>query len=65
MQELDVLLNRFIDTCYVDLTASQRDSFDSLLNESDVDLYRWFTGRTTPGGTTLTELVEQIRRCGD
>ncbi len=64
MRELDVLLNRFLDTCYVDLNASQRDSFDSLLNESDVDLYRWLTGRTTPDSTPFTQLVEQIRRCG-
>lgn len=65
MRELDVLLNRFIDKCYADLSAIQQDDFDALLTEADVDLYAWLTGRAAPDSAVLTQLVDQIRHCGD
>jgi antitoxin CptB len=65
MRELDVLLNQFIETSYSDLNAIEQDDFDSLLTESDVDLYSWFTGRTVPENMILARLVDQIRHCGD
>jgi len=64
MRELDVLLNRFIDTRYVNLSTTERDTFDALLDESDIDLYSWLTGRSLPGNTRLAELVAQIQKCG-
>ena len=63
MRELDVLLNRFIDGCYADLGATERDDFDSLLDESDVDLYAWFTGREVPNSSVFSQLVDRIRQC--
>ena len=65
MRELDVLLNRFIETCYAELNAAERDDFDALLVESDVDLYAWFTGRAVPDSTVFVPLVTRIRQCGD
>ena len=65
MRELDVLLNRFIETCYSDLDAAEQDDFDSLLVESDVDLYAWFTGRSVPNSAVFVDLVNRIRQCGD
>ena len=65
MRELDVLLNQFIETSYSDLNANEQDDFDTLLTESDVDLYSWFTGRTVPENMILARLVDQIRHCGD
>jgi antitoxin CptB len=62
MRELDVILNRFIDACYEDLDAAERDAFDSLLDGSDVDLYAWLTGRTVPGSPKLDQLVALVRQ---
>jgi antitoxin CptB len=65
MRELDVLLVRFIDTYYGKLRAAERDDFDALLDESDVDLYAWLTGRGVPERPGLAKLVAQIRELGD
>ena len=60
MRELDVLLNRFIETSYSDLDSTEQDVFDSLLSESDIDLYAWLTGRSIPKSTILAQLVNRI-----
>jgi antitoxin CptB len=63
MLELDTLLNRFIDDCYVDLDAGEQNEFDDLLAQSDVDLYAWFTRRETPPTKLLAALIERVRNC--
>ncbi|TDJ62584.1 MAG: succinate dehydrogenase assembly factor 2 [Proteobacteria bacterium] len=65
MRELDVLLNRFIDTHYKDLSAVTRNAFDALLKESDIDLYAWLTGRTAPSNAEFRLLVALIRGCSN
>ena len=60
MRELDVLLNRFIERSYSDLDSTEQDVFDSLLSESDIDLYAWFTGRSIPKSTILAQLINRI-----
>ncbi|MFT4564553.1 MAG: succinate dehydrogenase flavin-adding protein (antitoxin of CptAB toxin-antitoxin module), partial [Gammaproteobacteria bacterium] len=35
--------------------------FDYLLEQSDMDLYAWFTGREIPDDAILTALVDRIR----
>ncbi|MFT4583027.1 MAG: succinate dehydrogenase flavin-adding protein (antitoxin of CptAB toxin-antitoxin module) [Gammaproteobacteria bacterium] len=62
MRELDVLLNRFIDEAYAGLDSCGQDDFDDLLEQSDVDLLAWFTGREAPLDTKLAALVDRIRR---
>lgn len=61
MRELDVLLNQFVESRYEQLTASELDEFDELLEQSDVDLYAWFTGRSTPSSDSLARFVDAIR----
>jgi antitoxin CptB len=65
MLELDVLLNRFIDACYTDLDSAQQDDFDNLLEQSDVDLYAWFTGRGASPDSHIQALVQKIRQVTD
>lgn len=62
MRELDVLLNRFIDSRYSDLSTAEMDDFDTLLEQSDIDLYGWLTGRGAPEQRDLAVLVGRIRR---
>ncbi len=64
MRELDVLLNRFIESRYVELDADGRELFDTLLDAPDTELYDWLIGRATPQNTDLAELVLQIRQSG-
>jgi antitoxin CptB len=62
MLELDVLLNRFIDASYAGFDSAELDDFDNLLEQSDVDLYAWFTGRQVSSDPHIQALVQRIRK---
>ncbi len=46
MQETDILLGGFARRHLSELTDEQLDQFETLLEESDNDLFDWITGRT-------------------
>lgn len=46
MQETDILLGGFARRHLSELTDGQLDQFETLLEESDNDLFDWITGRT-------------------
>ncbi len=46
MQETDILLGGFARRHLSELTGEQLDQFETLLEESDNDLFDWITGRT-------------------
>lgn len=47
MLELDVLLNRFLQQQYSELTVQQQRDFAALLRVSDTELYAWFMQQAT------------------
>ena len=47
-QEADLLIGGFAERHLFSLTAAQLDSYEKLLDESDVDLVNWLTGRSEP-----------------
>jgi len=61
MRELDVLLTAYIDAHCDTLNEPQWQTFEALLAESDMDLYAWFTGRSTPSDPDYITLVTTIR----
>ncbi len=61
MRELDVLLTAYIDAHCGSLNEEQWLTFEALLAESDMDLYAWFTGRSTPADPAYGTLVSTIR----
>lgn len=60
MLELDVILERFFDSCYSDLNEQQRTMFDKLLDESDAQLYRWFLNYETPEDKEVADMVKWV-----
>ena len=60
--ELDLLFNRFLDTGYQNLDATQRRAFNDMLTLDDTLLARYFNGIETPHDAAFRELVELIRR---
>ncbi len=51
MQETDLLLGRFAERRLGELSASQLDRFEELLDQSDNDLFDWITAkRAAPAG---------------
>jgi antitoxin CptB len=60
MRELDQLMLRYLDQCWLQADATERDLFEHLLACEDDRLWRWFMGRESPENTDLARLVQRI-----
>jgi antitoxin CptB len=63
MLELDLLLNRFLDTGFADLGPVERIAFNRLLGYQDQILYDWLMGHAVPADAELRGLLGNIRAC--
>ena len=61
MLEVDLLLNRFLDAGYGDLTDAQKSAFVSLLEYPDQILLEWLMGRQRPVDRGLAHVVDRVR----
>ena len=61
MLEVDLLLNRFLDAGYGDLTDAQKSIFDHLLEYPDQILLEWLMGRQRPMDRGLAHVVDCVR----
>ncbi len=61
MLEVDLLLNRFLDVGYGDLTDAQKSVFGDLLEYPDQILLEWLMGRQRPADGGLAYVVDRIR----
>ena len=60
MRELDVLLVAWLDQHEQRMTDADQQLFEHLLDQSDMDLYVWFTRRGQPTDTALVALISRI-----
>lgn len=59
-QEADLLIGGFA-ACYLSrMTAPQLDRYERLLDESDVDLVNWLTGRGTPPEALQSDVLSLL-----
>jgi antitoxin CptB len=61
MLELDLLLNRFLDFAYADLSPQQRIDFVRLLGYQDQIIYDWLMSQAVPAEPALRDLVTRIQ----
>ncbi len=61
MLELDLLLNRFLETGYAGLGEAERATFNRLLAYQDQVLHDWFLGHAVPADGDLRDLLARIR----
>lgn len=61
MLELDLLLNRFLDIDYADLSPQQRIDFVRLLGYQDQIIYDWVMSQAVPADPALRDLVIRIQ----
>lgn len=66
MKELDFIFNRFVDAEYKALPAADLTLFDQLLDEEDMLLWYWLSGKQKPEGEhhNYADLVERICAAG-
>lgn len=48
MKELDFILNRFLDARFAQMTTDSKKLFDNLLEEQDMLLWYWLSGKQQP-----------------
>ena len=62
MQELDLLLLRYLDQRYAAASDAERGVFLRLLDTEDDKLWHWFMGHDTAPDAELDALVQRIRQ---
>ncbi len=60
-RELDLLLLRFLERDYPGLPATAQALFGSLLEESDPDLYAWFSGQCEPSNPDYLFIIDRVK----
>ncbi len=63
MQELDVLLGRWLDLCWSEAAPRKQQAFEDLLECEDDMIWDWLMGRAEPA-PALAGIVEDIRELG-
>lgn len=63
MQELDVLLGRWLDLRWNEAAPGQQQAFEDLLECEDDMIWDWLMGRAEPD-PALAGIVEDIRELG-
>ncbi len=61
MKELDVLLEKYLQTAYRSSSSSQKAAFEVLLATPDPELYAYLVGRSQPEEPELKEIIARIR----
>ena len=62
MKELDLLLERYLETRYPAADAVEQDAFRELLDMQDPELYAFVIGRERPATEELRRVVATLRR---
>ncbi|WP_026377005.1 succinate dehydrogenase assembly factor 2 [Aestuariibacter salexigens] len=60
MLELDVLLTRFYDNAFDELTDEQLEVFENLLTCDDPDLFAWFMGHQRCEDEKLKGMIDLV-----
>jgi antitoxin CptB len=48
IREMDLLLQEFLAASYPVLSSAEQQAFEQMLDEADLDLLAWITGRAEP-----------------
>lgn len=64
MQEMDIMLQRYLERCYGQAEEAEQQAFAALLDTEDDQLWDWLIGRAQPGEPSLAQVVDQIRALG-
>ncbi len=58
-KEMDIILGNFADQHAKALSAPELDALEALMDENDIEIYKWITGQTPP--EQHTEIIKMIR----
>lgn len=61
IREADLLMGRFADSCIGELSETELDQYESLLEVPDHDLYVWVTGEADIPAVYDTAVMKRLR----
>ena len=61
IREMDILLQRFMELHYPGLSKHEIKLFEELLEESDLDILAWITGKSEPEKTDYQILIQRLQ----
>ena len=61
MREMDLIMGRFADAQLTELTASDLDAFEALMELPDPDLYKWISGEAPPPADVDHRFLQRLR----
>lgn len=59
---MDILLQDFLDSVYPGLPETERRAFERLIEETDLDLLDWITGRRPAVPADYEPVVRRLRQ---
>ena len=59
--ELDIMLRRYLDRCYIDASKIEQQAFVELLTLEDTELLKYLMAGHIPEQQTRADLVRKIR----
>ena len=60
MRELDEVLTSYLARCLDDLNTQQLSTLERFLEQNDMNLLSWLTGKTEPNDKQFAKLVRNI-----
>lgn len=60
IKEVEVLLVPYFEQCYPQLSGEEKQCFERLLAQHDVELFEWFTTRSRPQDAALSAMVDDV-----
>jgi antitoxin CptB len=64
MRELDVVLQRYLDTHYLQASERERRAFEALLEQQDPELLGFLMGRAQPSDPDQAHVVVRLSHTG-
>ncbi len=58
MLELDLIFEKYVNTCYAHASAEEQALFVNLLEETDQDLFDWLLKKSPPRLPAFTPMIE-------
>lgn len=60
LNEVEVILLPFLEQHYCNLSQAEQKTFERLLQQTDMDLFEWFTGRSEADEADFIAMVDTI-----
>lgn len=61
IKEMDLLLEKFLSEIYPRLDATEKKHFERFLDETDLDILAWITGKSLPDDPAYQKFVTHLQ----